>query len=525
MPCQSVPAAGGVDFGEFNPDLHPHGEHGRWAKVQKEESAGAAVTPGTPDVGQSGGPKPDGTRGDTKFPSQSELGSLKQVKMLGGSTGARLMQGADGTKYVMKKGASPAHIREEFACDSAYRALGFTVQDSTLYETPSGPVKLARYLDDVKPLGAVMAKATPEQSAKIVSEVRKGFAADALLGNWDVIGMQYDNVMVTPDGHPVRIDNGGSLRFRAQGERKKPEQWNEVADEVNTMRGIGRGSKTAASIFGGITDGEIAEQVKSLVGKKDSLLAAVPADVRSTVDARLKGMSEKFKAGDTATADPAGFYRERDLHAEGEWPVLSPVAMGVGRKPREARKTYGGVVFNPEGKVLLREPKNHFDNYVWTFAKGGGEPGEKPADVALREVREETGHSTKIVGHVPGAHSSGPGSASYFYLMHADGGTPAATDAETSQVKWATPEEARELISLTENPGGRARDLRLLDAAVRAYSAAKQATLSRDASYWTATVVYNGVATDRLSLFAQLDATPGMTEAVAMRILDSARRS
>lgn len=30
---------------------------------------------------------------------------------------------------------------------------------------------------------------------------------------------------------------------------------------------------------------------------------------------------------------------------------------------------YGGVIVDTEGRVLLREPSDHFDGYVWTFSK------------------------------------------------------------------------------------------------------------------------------------------------------------
>ena len=56
--------------------------------------------------------------------------------------------------------------------------------------------------------------------------------------------------------------------------------------------------------------------------------------------------------------------------------------------------TYGGVVINAAGRLLLREPKNHYDGYVWTFPKGKPEPSETEA--ALREVWEET----DVVGRI-----------------------------------------------------------------------------------------------------------------------------
>ena len=57
---------------------------------------------------------------------------------------------------------------------------------------------------------------------------------------------------------------------------------------------------------------------------------------------------------------------------------------------------YGGIVFNNEGKILMRSPSGHWGGYVWTFAKGGTEENDKsPEEVAIREVLEETGYEMK----------------------------------------------------------------------------------------------------------------------------------
>lgn len=47
---------------------------------------------------------------------------------------------------------------------------------------------------------------------------------------------------------------------------------------------------------------------------------------------------------------------------------------------------YGGVIFDTDGGVLLREPANHKYGNVWTFSKGRPEPGETPDETALRET-------------------------------------------------------------------------------------------------------------------------------------------
>jgi 8-oxo-dGTP diphosphatase len=127
--------------------------------------------------------------------------------------------------------------------------------------------------------------------------------------------------------------------------------------------------------------------------------------------------------------------------------------------------SFGGVVVK-DGKVLLREPKNHFDGYVWTFPKGRPEPGEQPEQAALREVREETGVAGQIEGLVPGEFKGGTGTTVYFVMsVHDDTGKFDAS--ETTQVVWATPTEARSLIKMTTNSVGRQRDLDVLAAAMQ----------------------------------------------------------
>lgn len=134
--------------------------------------------------------------------------------------------------------------------------------------------------------------------------------------------------------------------------------------------------------------------------------------------------------------------------------------------------TYGGVLFNGLGEVLLREPSNHFGGYVWTFAKGAPEHGETPAQAALREVREETGYAARIVGALPEAYAGSTSKSSAFFLMEPLG-EPDEPGWETANVRWAAPHVAEQLISMTEVAEGRERDLAVLREAVSARSVAR----------------------------------------------------
>jgi ADP-ribose pyrophosphatase YjhB (NUDIX family) len=84
------------------------------------------------------------------------------------------------------------------------------------------------------------------------------------------------------------------------------------------------------------------------------------------------------------------------------------------------------------------------DNGAWTAVTGVVEPGENPADSAVREVREETGvhaiarrlawvHVTRPTVHVNGDHAQ--------YLDHVFrldwvAGTPFAADDESVSAQW-----------------------------------------------------------------------------------------
>jgi 8-oxo-dGTP pyrophosphatase MutT (NUDIX family) len=146
-----------------------------------------------------------------------------------------------------------------------------------------------------------------------------------------------------------------------------------------------------------------------------------------------------------------------------EKPISHPFA--VPRIPEA--DSYGGVLVNVEGKVLLREPAGHFGGYVWTFAKGKPNKDEAPDQTALREVREETGYRARIIESIPQVFGGTTSTAS-FYLMEPVGGQ-GKYGKETGATRWVTVDEARRLIAETSTTVGRERDLSVLRGAVEVF--------------------------------------------------------
>ena len=181
------------------------------------------------------------------FPPTVE--AVEEVRTLGGSTGAKLVRDpVSGRQFVMKRGASEDHLYEEMIADKIYRAAGAKVPEFRAYTDASGKtVKLAEFVEG-KSLKEFLRTATAKQKARTLRRLQDNFTEDALLGNWDVVGLDFDNILVDDKGWPWRIDNGGSLRFRAQGQLKGG-AWNDYPTELWTLRDSRVNAQTA-EVFG-----------------------------------------------------------------------------------------------------------------------------------------------------------------------------------------------------------------------------------------------------------------------------------
>lgn len=142
------------------------------------------------------------------FPN--DLNSLKVVKTLGGSTGAKLVEDGDGNQYVLKKGSNTNsdHVKSEYLANQLYGILGLRTPDYELYDDNSEAILLSRFIPG-----------THVPNSTDFKKMSDGFMADVLLANWDVY--QNDNCLINnATGAVIRVDNGGCLNYRAQGAQK-----------------------------------------------------------------------------------------------------------------------------------------------------------------------------------------------------------------------------------------------------------------------------------------------------------------
>ena len=118
--------------------------------------------------------------------------------------------------------------------------------------------------------------------------------ADCLLANWDVIGLNYDNIRIDVDTKAVwRIDNGSGLEYRAQG-GLKGDRFSSDVGELTSLRDPAVNPQ-AALIFGTITEEEIIRQIDEILLKREALLAVIPDHLKEIMGKRLDSLEYKQK--------------------------------------------------------------------------------------------------------------------------------------------------------------------------------------------------------------------------------------
>jgi 8-oxo-dGTP pyrophosphatase MutT (NUDIX family) len=154
----------------------------------------------------------------------------------GSNPGGVYTDPSTGEKALFKHPPTIEHAKDEELASSIYNIAGIPVAPVKAGAFQGKPTAKVRWVNDLKPV-------TLEEMAKD-SKLRQGFGIDALLANWDVVGLTDDNIMRNAAGELQRIDLGGTLRWRAQG-GPKGDKWGADPGEIKTFMNPSFNPKTS----------------------------------------------------------------------------------------------------------------------------------------------------------------------------------------------------------------------------------------------------------------------------------------
>ena len=171
-------------------------------------------------------------------------------------------------RWYFKFGDSEDIAQNEILAGKLYEKAGVSVPELVIVDWNGRKGVASRIIDGVKKDPAAL------KSGKYAKDIEENFMVDAFLGDWDVVGTGYDNMLMAGN-RAVRIDVGGSLRYRAQGGVKSNSQWNGIVNEIEDMRNPGT-NEYASEVFGKLTQ----EQME--IGAK-KVLSITDDDIRELV--------------------------------------------------------------------------------------------------------------------------------------------------------------------------------------------------------------------------------------------------
>lgn len=130
-----------------------------------------------------------------------------------------------------------------------------------------------------------------------------------------------------------------------------------------------------------------------------------------------------------------------DLERQLDMPPLPPAQADAPLRPA----IVAAIVTSKRGVLIERR---HDGQPLWTFPAGEAEPGESPADTAIRETKEETGLLVRI-GHTIGERQHPTTGRHMIYLAarpYQGTDIHVGDESELAEVRWVTAAEAGSLM-------------------------------------------------------------------------------
>lgn len=237
-------------------------------------------------------------------------------KTKGGTEGALYQDTATGQKWLVKFNGSEDAVKNEVLASKLYALAGTEAPELHAIFIDGRHALASKIIDGIQEVPARTLAATPS--------VTDGFAVDAWLANWDVAGLNFDNVVLV-GGRAVRIDVGGSLRYRAVGGLKG----RAFGDDVSEIDSLRDGTNAQArAVFGGMSPADLERSVERVLAVSDDDIRAVVMRYGPPDDAARQALAEQLVRRKTYLARrfPDAAERVRQRQAGAAEPPPAPPA-------------------------------------------------------------------------------------------------------------------------------------------------------------------------------------------------------
>jgi hypothetical protein len=200
--------------------------------------------------------------------------SLKTGEQKGSNPGAEFTIPTEKgpTKFYVKFASleTADHIWNEQLADDIYQHFNIPVPDTKIVKVEGTYGHASEMIENIV------------EGAEIDKKLKDGFIADCLMANWDIPYAPHRNTGGAK-GELYRLDNGGSLIFRAKGDRKKEDEFGEVVNELGVGTDKERLKLGSRQQYPGLSEDDIRKQTETLKEKfTDETIDKLVDEVRLT---------------------------------------------------------------------------------------------------------------------------------------------------------------------------------------------------------------------------------------------------
>lgn len=330
-------------------------------------------------------------RSDPQF--SVDLPNLMYQRYIRGGSGGVHVAKAHNLSYTIKFSLEVDHLEEEVIADKLYEVLGVaTPKFIVLKDYSQLPSNLLAIVSNAPIVRIAEFICMSEHLPSNMSEIERlhfenTYVVDSFMANRDA--NKHDNSIYTANGVIYRIDNGGSLRNRSKGKRKKGTKRSDLWDaqlipELKTF------TQYNQQLYGNVTEALVRKQARVVLAKGNDLARALvtitaalecPADFCSAVAKLLSGRLKLLEM------------------------LVNPGVSFPAEKERLPSSLSGAGVFlictrNNAAHVLLgqRRSAHDYSNYHWSSLGGrvNFDSDISLAHTAQRELYEETSGLLKL---------------------------------------------------------------------------------------------------------------------------------
>lgn len=122
-----------------------------------------------------------------------------------------------GEKFYVKHYKNSDQGKVEALTSNIYKHMGIHTLDPEFKQVNGKDSIVTKWNSDLKTMKpSHFEKLEPHQA----DQIGRMYHAAVLTKNWDIVGLEHDNIMMHKNGNLHAVDQGGSFHFRAMGESK-----------------------------------------------------------------------------------------------------------------------------------------------------------------------------------------------------------------------------------------------------------------------------------------------------------------